>query len=273
MPAFFSSLTAYAPTIGHVFGPFLVVLGSEMLVDWLKHAYINKFNNTRPAIYGRFLDILAKDYYSNAFGDQNLTKRLGLPVIPLSCLFIRASMQTYHMFLAAWIPTPVPSSATTLASLQSHHTASTSRIQTSTVVALSQKLDDLLRTIPSSISSLAIYRYFTTAVVIILLFLVLLAVKLVLGMLLLSYSRSRYRSMKEREKTSVHDVEGGNGVGGWGIVEVDENKRRWIYEDDADGLKALKEREARDRVRKERGTGEAAFDKVKRYEMVAKRIW
>jgi hypothetical protein len=97
VPAFFSSLTAYAPTIGHVFGPFLVVLGSEMLVDWLKHAYINKFNNTRPTIYGRFLDVLAKDYYSNAFGDQNLTKRLGLPVIPLSCLFIRASVQTYHV--------------------------------------------------------------------------------------------------------------------------------------------------------------------------------
>jgi hypothetical protein len=273
VPAFFSSLTAYAPTIGHVFGPFLVVLGSEMLVDWLKHAYINKFNNTRPAIYGRFLDVLAKDYYSNAFGDQNLTKRLGLPVIPLSCLFIRASMQTYHMFLAAWIPAPVPSSATTLTSLQSHHTASTPLIPTSTVVALSQKLDDLLRTIPSSISSLAIYRHFTTAVVVILLFLVLLAIKLVLGMLLLSYSRSRYRSMKEREKTSIHDTEGGNGVGGWGIVEVDENKRRWIYQDDADGLKALKEREVRDRVKKERGTGEATFDKVKRYEMVAKRIW
>ncbi len=46
-------------------GPFLLVLGSEMLVDWLKHAYITKFNNTKPAIYGRFLDVLAKDYYSN----------------------------------------------------------------------------------------------------------------------------------------------------------------------------------------------------------------
>jgi hypothetical protein len=273
LPAFFNSLTAYAPTVGHVFGPFLVVLGSEMLVDWLKHAYINKFNNTRPAIYGRFLDVLAKDYYSNAFGDQNLTKRLGLPVIPLSCLFIRASMQTYQMFLAAWIPTSVPSSATTLTSLQGHPTASASLIPTSTAVALSQKLDGLLRTIPSSISSLAIYRHFTTAVVVVLLFLVLLAIKLVLGMLLLSYSRSRYRSMREREKMSIHEVEGGKRVGGWGVVEVDETKRRWIYEDDADGLKALKEREIRDRVKKEKGTGEAAFDKVKRYEMVAKRIW
>ena len=45
--------------------PFFFVLGTEMLVDWVKHAYITKFNATKPNIYGRFLDILAKDYYSN----------------------------------------------------------------------------------------------------------------------------------------------------------------------------------------------------------------
>lgn len=50
---------------GQVLGPFLLVLGSEMLVDWLKHAYINKFNNIKPNIYGRFLDVMAKDYYSH----------------------------------------------------------------------------------------------------------------------------------------------------------------------------------------------------------------
>ena len=44
-----------------VLTPFLIVLGSEMLVDWLKHAYINKFNSVKPSIYGRFLDVLAKD--------------------------------------------------------------------------------------------------------------------------------------------------------------------------------------------------------------------
>jgi hypothetical protein len=273
VPAFFTSLTAYAPTMGHVFGPFLVVLGSEMLVDWLKHAYINKFNNTRPTVYGRFLDVLAKDYYSNAFGDQNLTKRLGLPVIPLSCLFIRASVQTYHMFLAAWIPAPLSSSATALTNTHSHYTASTSSIPTSAAVALSQKLDDLLRQMPSTISSSAIYRHFTTVLIGVLLFLVLLAIKLVLGMVLLSYSRSRYRSTKEREKNSIHEVEGGRRVGGWGVVEVDEDKRRLIYEDDPADAKALKEREGRGRAKKEKGSGETAFDKVKRYEMVAKRIW
>lgn len=48
-----------------VLTPFLVVLGSEMIVDWLKHAYIIKFNNVKPAVYKRFLDVLTKDYYSN----------------------------------------------------------------------------------------------------------------------------------------------------------------------------------------------------------------
>lgn len=50
---------------GEVLSPFLVVIGIEMLVDWIKHAYINKFNNVKPTLYGRMLDILCKDYYTN----------------------------------------------------------------------------------------------------------------------------------------------------------------------------------------------------------------
>jgi len=38
----------------------------------------------------------------------SLTKRLGLAVIPLSCLFIRASIQTYHMLLSTHLPMPMP---------------------------------------------------------------------------------------------------------------------------------------------------------------------
>ncbi|KAL9583394.1 MAG: hypothetical protein Q9212_002724, partial [Teloschistes hypoglaucus] len=90
LPKVFTMFPDWTGYLVHLL-PFLIVLGSEMLVDWLKHCYITKFNNTKPAIYSRFHDILAKDYYSNAFADQNLTRRLGLPVIPLSCLFIRAS--------------------------------------------------------------------------------------------------------------------------------------------------------------------------------------
>src|SRR5690606_11840973 len=39
--------------------------GSEMIVDWLKHAFINKFNIMRPRLHSRFLDVLCKDYYTN----------------------------------------------------------------------------------------------------------------------------------------------------------------------------------------------------------------
>jgi hypothetical protein len=110
-----------------------------------------------------------------------------------------------------------------------------------------------------------------------LMFLILLACKLVLGMLLLAFARSRYHSMKTRERNPIHHVEGGRRVGGWGVVEVDEDKRRWIYDDDPAGLRALRDREERDRQKhqKERDRSNAvdAFDRVKRYEMLGKRIW
>ena len=60
-----SSFTIFPDWTGQIMGPFFLVLGTEMLVDWLKHAYITKFNNTRPKVYGRFLDVLTKDYYAN----------------------------------------------------------------------------------------------------------------------------------------------------------------------------------------------------------------
>lgn len=60
-----NSFTILPSWSGEVLTPFLFVLGSEMLVDWIKHAYINKFNNVKPALYQRYLDVLAKDYYTH----------------------------------------------------------------------------------------------------------------------------------------------------------------------------------------------------------------
>ena len=275
VPELVNSITSYVPTVNHVLGPFLVVMGSEMLVDWLKHAYINKFNNTRPAIYDRFLDVLAKDYYINAFADQNLTKRLGLPVIPLSCLLIRATVQIYEMFVAMWIPPISPSSSNSLASIHEQFSSSLGARPTSTSAAIARKVDDILGGLPSAIWDSQLTSTFTTVLVLMLVFLVLLACKLVLGMLLLSFARARYRSMKEREKNPIYHVDGGRRIGGWGVVEVDEDKRRWVYADDPDGLQALQDRENRERLKreKEKEVGVSAFDHIKRYDMVAKRIW
>lgn len=64
LPASFTILPSWLWS-GEVLSPFIVVIGSEMIVDWVKHAYVNKFNNIKPTFYGRILDILCKDYYTN----------------------------------------------------------------------------------------------------------------------------------------------------------------------------------------------------------------
>lgn len=42
--------------------PFIMVLGSELVVDWCKHAFITKFNHIRPSVYCRFMDVLCLDF-------------------------------------------------------------------------------------------------------------------------------------------------------------------------------------------------------------------
>ncbi|KAL9012943.1 MAG: hypothetical protein Q9173_002338 [Seirophora scorigena] len=263
------AFTIFPTWAGLLFQPFLLVLGSEVLVDWLKHCYITKFNNTKPAIYGRFLDVFAKDYYTNAFANQNLTRRLGLPIIPLSCLFIRALVQTYHMFLATHLPPPVASTATSL-SVDSTSTspATTAAIQhidhmfrraigRSTFGAASSSPISILHPMSwlhQSWSTDDIIALFTMLTFFLILFLCLLIVKLLLGMILLSYARGRYKGMKEREAESVQAE--GRRVGGWGVVEVDEDKRRWIYMDDKEGAKRAREREERAREMQEKGGGD-----------------
>lgn len=64
LPASFTLVPSWLLS-GEVLSPFLIVIGSEMIVDWIKHAYINKFNNIKPSLYSRILDILCKDYYTS----------------------------------------------------------------------------------------------------------------------------------------------------------------------------------------------------------------
>lgn len=304
----FSQVNTFLPSLLQVLGPFLVVLGSEMLVDWLKHAYINKFNNIRPNIYGRFLDILAKDYYTNAFGDQNLNRRLGLPVIPLSCLFFRVSVQTYKMFLAASLPQQPSSTAmqaTSLSSIHNHYAPapiqSAPPLTLGTIVPSSMaRINNIFRSVlANTMPTPAQSVYIFTVILIITLFLVLLIFKLLLGMGLLAFSRRRYQGMKFAEYERAHPcpnshthtypqqtinnpiensaksrgyaVEGSKRIGGWGVVEVGEDRRRWVYADDPEGLKRVRAYEEKEA--KKGRDDEGSFEHVQRYEMVAKRIW
>jgi hypothetical protein len=257
---------------GQVLGPFLVVLGIEMLVDWLKHAYVTKFNDTQPAIYSRFLDLLAKDYYTQAFGDRHdLTRRIGLPVLPLACLFVRSAVQTYQMFVAAHAPPAgLPAGTQPLVSATPGAGAAIAHV------------DAMLRRAfvvggggapaGSGLAAAGDWLAATLLVVVVCLvaFLALLGAKLALGLVLLRWARGRQPGAREREAART-DV-GSRRLGINGMVEVDDEKRRRIYEGDEAGLARLREKE-RDRERdKERGRG-GDLAAVTRYSMVAKRIW
>lgn len=74
---------------------------------------------------------------------------------------------------------------------------------------------------------------------------------------------------KEKEKESF-DTEGKR-LGVWGMTEMDDDKKRWIYEDDKETLRGMREKEGKWREKSDR-MGIQEFGKISRYDMV-KRIW
>ncbi|KAG0188112.1 hypothetical protein DFQ28_005366 [Apophysomyces sp. BC1034] len=89
--------------------PVVMVVASELVVDWLKHAFITKFNQIRPSIYSKYIDVLCKDLVmgspsrlsgkKNTLVDQSpvVSRRIGFPVLPLVCLHIRMVQQLLPM--------------------------------------------------------------------------------------------------------------------------------------------------------------------------------
>ncbi len=88
-----------------------------MVTDWLKHAFITKFNHVRSSVYERYTDVLCKDMLlagglgkssrrngpkrRSLFVDQSplVTRRLGLATLPLCCLVIRVGCQGLGMLI------------------------------------------------------------------------------------------------------------------------------------------------------------------------------
>ncbi|ODN80829.1 hypothetical protein L202_02972 [Cryptococcus amylolentus CBS 6039] len=106
--------------VDSILSPILFVIMSEMIVDWLKHAFITKFNHVRASVYERFTDVLAKDVLlagsvssSAPLSDKRrqlagrhrilldqsplVARRLGFASIPLACLVIRVAFQAIGM--------------------------------------------------------------------------------------------------------------------------------------------------------------------------------
>ncbi|KAL1410169.1 hypothetical protein Q8F55_004174 [Vanrija albida] len=113
------SFTRGKSLLERILSPVLFVLASEMMVDWLKHAFIAKFNHVRATVYGRFTDVLAKDVLlagtigSGRGRDQKrkhpilldqsplVARRLGIAAIPLAVLVIRMGGQAVGMIMTS----------------------------------------------------------------------------------------------------------------------------------------------------------------------------
>ncbi|KAG8743630.1 hypothetical protein FRC11_013803, partial [Ceratobasidium sp. 423] len=120
--------------------PVLTVILSELVVDWLKHAFITKFNHIRPSVYERYTDVLCRDllasgsgrasrkvsihptpdvqffdpcvtishtdypryYNQNTYVDQSplVARRLGLATLPLAVLVLLIGSQSAELAFA-----------------------------------------------------------------------------------------------------------------------------------------------------------------------------
>jgi len=76
--------------------PGIMVLGGEVLVDWLKHAFITKFNDIRPEVYDRYFQVVCKQINGNEMVEETRTdqsptvaRKIGFAAFPLVCLVTR----------------------------------------------------------------------------------------------------------------------------------------------------------------------------------------
>ncbi|KAF8308386.1 DUF747-domain-containing protein [Clavulina sp. PMI_390] len=108
------------------FSPVATVLLSELAVDWLKHAFITKFNHIRPTVYERYIDVLCRDLgvsstqttrmRKHPYVDQSpvVARRLGFASLPLAILVVLIGTQGVSMLVAnlSAAASPLPSRTT-----------------------------------------------------------------------------------------------------------------------------------------------------------------
>ncbi|KAF8069985.1 eukaryotic membrane protein family-domain-containing protein [Lyophyllum atratum] len=227
--------------------PVLTVMISEMLVDWLKHAFITKFNHIRPSVYERYTDVLCRDLASGSavgrrgarkhtYVDQSplVARRLGFASLPLAVLAILIGSQSINLMFAV-------------------HSDSSS-----------------FWTVPS-LSNAEIVHYLTWAIMGFLFWISFLVIKVILGVNLVSYASRRRAGMEAREAADV--------VNNFGRDPIGEGKEEQVYnkklkslldneEDDAPRTAEIGENKAGQGGKR----GRVRLEDLTRYTMV-KRIW
>ncbi|EAU91148.2 DUF747 family protein [Coprinopsis cinerea okayama7 len=231
--------------------PVVMVLGCEMVVDWLKHAFITKFNHIRPSVYERYTDVLCLDLSSgsavgrrrtrkHSYVDQSplVARRLGFASLPLAALFILVGSQSLSgVFSSAFSEFTYP--------------------WTWSLRTLSQ--DDFI-------------YYLTWATIGLLFWLCFVCIKIIVGINLISFATRRRAGMEAREAADVVNDFGRDPIGE-GKEERKYNKElKSILDNDADDVPRASDigenKPGDDRSKKRR----LRLEELTRYTMV-KRIW
>lgn len=204
-----------------IFTPVCIVLASEFVVDWLKHAFITKFNHIRPSVYGRFMDVLCRDLVmagpvvrssssrrKHTFVDQSpvVSRRLGFAAVPLACLLVRMASQVMGMlhddshFDECAVPEWHKHAAE--AAAMANNDSLLSLIWNTLRRPIELILTPLVNN-PKITLDLALYYIWSTAtwiLTITIAWFFLVALKLILGTNLVSFASNRYATMGQREK-------------------------------------------------------------------------
>ncbi|KAK9244808.1 eukaryotic membrane protein family-domain-containing protein [Lipomyces tetrasporus] len=264
--------------IGAFWGPAIVVLGSEVCVDWLKHSYIAKFNKLKPKVYSRFLDVFCRDQLRNGFsGQTNLTKRIGVPLIPLVCVFVKSTAQTAQLIMPSrsfLIPT-----RTVAAFVSGYDDGRELARPHPTGFGGNESMSALVLEYATSymMSTIEVCLYLGILFVIFSMFVLL---RLVLGSLLLEYSRHRldiqqFKRAKARQYPTSsgserpfadEQVKGERKGGAWGLIDMSDGIRDQVNKPDDDDKHEEQKQQQKNKVSTD-------LQGVERFQMVAKRIW
>ncbi|KAJ3973490.1 eukaryotic membrane protein family-domain-containing protein [Lentinula raphanica] len=246
--------------------PVLTVMISEMLVDWLKHAFITKFNHIRPSVYERFTDVLCRDLASGSavgrrgarkhtYVDQSplVARRLGFASLPLAVLAILIFHQSLSLLFS------LPSTNSTIFNPTDAYAANTS------VKGFFDFTNEEL------------LRFATWTFLGVLIWLCFVVIKIIMGVNLISYATRRRAGMEAREaEDAVNDY--GRDPVGEGKEERQYNRElKTLLDNRRDDVSPTAEigenppkngKDGRGRSKKER----IPLEELTRYTMV-KRIW
>ncbi|KAJ7680299.1 eukaryotic membrane protein family-domain-containing protein [Mycena polygramma] len=228
--------------------PVLTVLVSEMLVDWLKHAFITKFNHIRPSVYERYTDVLCRDLASgsavgrrgarkHSYVDQSplVARRLGFASLPLAVLAILIGSQSISLMFALHSDNSSP------------------------------------WTVPS-LSNAEIAHYLKWATMGVLFWLCFVVIKVIMGVNLVSYATKRKAGMEAREAEDAVNDFGRDPIGEGREEQIYNRELKTLLDNKRDDAPTVAEIGERPPEVGKGKKGRVKLEELTRFTMV-KRIW